>query len=351
MSASAFIIWLCMATAAMAQGFAELGKSVDGFAVPRTDAPLVFPQDHGPHPSYRIEWWYVTANLQSADGAEYGAQWTLFRNSLAPSGGSGWSTPELWLGHAGLTTKAHQFVAERQARGGIGQAGVTPAPFNAWIDNWQMKGSDTPSADAIAKLDISASGEDFSYALNLDAEGPVVAQGEAGFSLKSSEGQASFYYSQPFYRVAGMLSLPEGEVKVTGKAWLDHEWSSQPLSAGQRGWDWFSLHFDGGEKLMGFRLRDAGTGFTSATWIAADGKPEPQLPGALKVTPLKSAEVQGRKLPVSWRIELPAHKLDVTTTALNPYAWMTTRIPYWEGPVHFSGSHPGEGYVEMTGYE
>ena len=48
-------------------------------------APLEFqfPADHGPHPAYRIEWWYITANLQAADGTDYGVQWTLFRSALA----------------------------------------------------------------------------------------------------------------------------------------------------------------------------------------------------------------------------------------------------------------------------
>ena len=52
--------------------------------------------------------------------------------------------------------------------------------------------------------------------------------------------------------------LPEGPVEVQGSAWIDREWSSQPLSEGQTGWDWFSLHLDGGARLMGFRLRDEG---------------------------------------------------------------------------------------------
>jgi predicted secreted hydrolase len=187
--------------------------------------------------------------------------------------------------------------------------------------------------------------------LQLNAKGSVVPQGSNGYSVKSAQGQASYYYSQPFYDVSGTLSLPSGSIQVTGKAWLDHEWSSQPLAPDQTGWDWFSLHFDNGEKLMGFRLRDSGAGFTSATWIGADGKREAQRPGSLKVTPLETATVAGRALPIRWQIELPAHGIDVTTTALNPNAWMTTQIPYWEGPVRFEGSQQGQGYVEMTGYE
>ena len=93
---------------------------------------------------------------------------------------------------------------------------------------------------------------------HLQAEGPLVLQGDRGYSVKSAGGQASHYYSQPFYRVTGRLDLPAGPVAVTGQAWLDREWSSQPLAADQTGWDWFSLSFDTGEKMMGFVLRDGG---------------------------------------------------------------------------------------------
>ncbi len=127
---------------------------------------------------------------------------------------------------------------------------------------------------------------DFAYDLELDATGPLVLQGDAGYSVKSAAGQASYYYSQPFYDVAGVLTLEGQAVPVTGKAWLDREWSSQPLAADQTGWDWFSLIFDDGARMMGFRLRDSGDGFTSATWIAADGVATALPPGALRVTPL-----------------------------------------------------------------
>ncbi|RWX20817.1 lipocalin family protein, partial [Rhizobium leguminosarum] len=30
--------------------------------------------------------------------------------------------------------------------------------------------------------------------------------------------------------------------------------------------------------------------------------------------------------------------------------WMATSTPYWEGPINFTGSTSGVGYLEMTGY-
>jgi predicted secreted hydrolase len=354
MNARIVALLVMCASPAFGQGFADMGRAADGFALPDPDYQLNFPADHGAHSAFRIEWWYLTATLSGPDNTDYGIQWTLFRTALAPGEGEGWSSPQLWMGHAAVTTPDAHHVAERLARGGIGQAGVAgpgPAtPFVAWIDDWQMESRAAPGADALSALALTASGADFGYALDLVAKGPLVLQGEAGYSVKSAAGQASHYYSQPFYDVSGMLSLPGGEVAVTGQGWLDREWSSQPLAADQTGWDWFSLSFDDGARLMGFVLRDDGAGFTSGTWIAADGSATPLAPGDLQATPLSTARVAGRDVPVEWRLTLPARGLDVSLKALNPEAWMATSVPYWEGPIRFSGSHTGRGYLEMTGY-
>ena len=56
----------CSASArkpALAQGFAGLGMTAEGFAPVIPGKVFSFPADLGPHPDYRIEWWYVTANL------------------------------------------------------------------------------------------------------------------------------------------------------------------------------------------------------------------------------------------------------------------------------------------------
>ena len=340
----ALLLWLPMQVAA--QGFAGLGTDAEGFAVPTPDPAFDFPQDHGPHPEYRIEWWYLTANLTGPDGTAYGVQWTLFRSALAPETREGWSDPQVWFAHAAVTTPDRHLVAERIARGGIGQAGVTVDPFDAWIDDCRMAG---PSFD---DLTLTARGDAFAYDLDLQATGPLVFHGENGFSVKSAQGQASYYYSQPFYEVTGSLTLPQGDVPVTGAAWLDREWSSQPLAETQSGWDWFSLSLESGDKLMGFLLReDDGGAFTSATWIASDGTTTAYPDGAFAAQPLDWHEVAGRDVPTTWAVQLPDKGIDVTVQALNPDAWMALSIPYWEGPVTVEGSHEGRGYLEMTGYE
>ncbi|WP_174239081.1 lipocalin-like domain-containing protein [Roseobacter cerasinus] len=327
------------------QSFAGLGSDADGFAMPERGYVFDFPADHGAHPAFRIEWWYLTATLTGADGRDYGLQWTLFRSALAPEESSGWDSPQLWLGHAAVTTPEAHYVAERRARGGIGQAGVIADPFEAWIDDWQMAGAH------LQQMRLTARGADFAYDMQLQAQGPLVFHGQDGYSQKSASGRASYYYSQPFFEISGTLTLPEGEVAVTGQAWLDREWASQPLGASQVSWDWFSMTFDEGTRLMGFTLRDsAGPDFTAATWITPDGQTTPFPDGAFTAEPLVQSDVAGRQIPTSWRVLLPQKGVDVTVEALNPQAWMDTSIPYWEGPVRLSGTHRGRGYLEMTGY-
>lgn len=340
-----FVALCLLPLTATAQGFAGLGTAGDGFATPQRPAVFDFPSDHGPHPDYRIEWWYVTANMTGEDGTPYGLQWTLFRTALSAEQGDGWSSPQLWMGHAAVTTPDDHFVSERLARGGIGQAGVTADPFEAWIDDWQIAG------DTFDAVTMTASGPDFAYDMTLTAQGPLVFHGDDGYSVKSAEGQASYYYSQPFYQLEGTLTLPDGPVTVTGDAWLDREWSSQPLSDNQTGWDWFSLSLDTG-KLMGFRLRQTdGTVYTSATWIDPDGTVTAYPDGAFQAEPTTIADVNGRDVPTGWTARLDERGLDVTVSALNPQSWMDTSIPYWEGPIVVEGSHTGRGYLEMTGYE
>lgn len=340
------ILLLMLPQSSLAQGFAGLGSAAEGFATPDADYRLTFPADHGPHPEFRIEWWYLTANLRGTDGRDYGVQWTLFRAGLEPHEAPGWQSPQLWMGHAALTTPDRHFVAERLARGGIGQAGVLADPFKAWIDEWSMTGPADLSA-----LSLRASGTEFTYDLALSATGPLVLHGAQGYSVKSAAGRASHYYSQPSYAVTGTLVLPEGSVEITGNGWLDREWSSQPLTPGQTGWDWFSLSFDGGAQMMGYAFRDADAVFLSGTWINPDGTSHALSDDALFIDPLSNADVAGRRIPVRWRVRVPGKGLDVEVQAINDQAWMQTSFPYWEGPVVVSGSHAGVGYLEMTGYE
>ncbi|KGO98974.1 lipocalin-like domain-containing protein [Novilysobacter defluvii] len=328
------------------EGFAGLGRTSDEYAQVEPGREFVFPADHGAHPGFRIEWWYVTANLRDAQGNDYGTQWTLFRYGLRPDADSpGWDDGNIWMGHAGVTTADDHRAAERLARGGVGQAGAEAASFRAWIDDWTLAGRPETG------MHVRAGGDGFAFSLQLASRGPLVLQGDGGFSLKSRDGQASYYYSHPFLHASGELEIDGRRVEVSGPAWMDREWSSQPLAGDQLGWDWFSLRLDGGGRLMLFQLRHAGGGhYLSGTWIEPDGTATALEAGDVRLEAIAQATVADRDVPIHWTLAIPAQDFEVEVSALNPDAWMELGTPYWEGPVRVRGSASGVGYLEMTGY-
>ncbi|MFB4414217.1 lipocalin-like domain-containing protein, partial [Pantoea sp. ANP04] len=201
--------------------------------------------------------------------------------------------------------------AERYARGGVGQAGVTAQPLQAWIDDWRFTSLPT-GANPLARMQVQASGPGFAYQLQLSSRQPLVLQGVGGYSRKSDQGQASYYYSQPFFQASGQLQIDGQRYEVSGPAWLDREWSSQPLAADQTGWDWFSLHLDSGERLMLFRVRENRRApYITGTWINADGSTQSLGREQIQMTPLEEDQVEGRRQPSAWQLKIPDKNLDI----------------------------------------
>lgn len=354
--------WLRIALLALLAGpvaaedaYQLLRADPTGYARMDPDRPLVFPADHGPHPEHRIEWWYLTANLRDGDGRLWGLHWTLFRQSMTPADDpGGWASNQVWMAHAALSTPDGHHYAERFARGGIGQAGVEldDAGFDAWLDDWHWSGPEPSPLPG--KLALAFEG--FELELALTADTPWVRQGEGGFHRKSDQGQASYYYSQPHIHAEGRLTTPDGELELTGPAWLDREWSSQPLAPNQPGWDWLSLHFDDGTGLMVYRLRrEEGEDAVSGTWIEADGRARTLDGDAIELSAESDTRVAlpggGHKtLPLTWTLALPGAGEQWRITAPRPDSWLDTLFPYWEGPIEARGSRDGVGYLELTGY-
>lgn len=372
--AAALVVMACVALIgceesppdAEPQGFAGLGEDAAAFAQADGASPLDFPEDHGPHPDYRIEWWYLTANLEDAQGEPLGLQWTLFRQALTPPDErpdpAPWNADQVWMAHLGISRGATHVAAERFARShsqhANGQAGVSAAPFEAWIDDWVLKSPEDANFEDFTLSAYSGEGADrFGYALTLEAQGPLVQHGENGFNAKTVDGQGSRYYSQPFLQITGQVTLNGETREVSGQGWLDREWSSQLLTPEQTGWDWFSLHLNDGRKLMAYRLRgggEAGGDYAFAHLISADGQTE--LIGADRVTltPLETQSVAGRDMPTRWSLTLPEADMQLTVEARHPNRWMPTTVPYWEGDVVVRQAdtleNVGVGYLEMTGY-
>jgi predicted secreted hydrolase len=359
------LILICAALfGVVAQAQDVLGDLRDqgtGFAQVTPGKTLEFPRDHGAHPDYRLEWWYLTANLNDNDGRQWGLQWTLFRQALSPEqADAGWQSNQIWMAHAAITTPDGHFHAQRFARGGIGQAGVTRISrdgyFNAWMDDWQWRSNGA----ALFPAELSFTVGDREINLVLEATGPLVENGINGYSQKSAQGQASYYYSQPHIRVSGFVSQGSDKTELSGQGWLDREWSSQALAENQQGWDWFSLHLNDGHKLMVYQLRhDDGDHWISGNWIPPQGETRLLDRSAINLSSIRTSAIetgadQTRDLPLEWRLSLVNQKRSWRIRPLYDQQWMDTSIPYWEGVVLVEddqGNPAGVGYMELTGYQ
>lgn len=342
--------------------FSVLAQHAVSFEQARPGHLLSFPRDHGPHPDYRIEWWYLTANLTDPEDNAYGAQWTLFRLAVQPGGknelDSGWHSDQVFMAHFAVTTPDDHVSFQRYSRGAqessLARAGVDTTPFSAWLDDWTLRSTET----GWLPLQVKAQQDDYALHLQLQSDAQPILQGDAGFSQKHPDGGGSYYYSQPFLKADGELTVAGQTIPVSGEAWLDREWGSQFLQADQQGWDWFSLHLENGEKLVLFQLRQLSAespdeNYLHGSLITADGSTVSLDPEQIQLKVLEKTVVSGRTLPMNWQIDLPQVGRQIRIDALHPEQWMDVDFPYWEGVIIASGKGPenrGRGYMELTGY-
>ena len=360
----------------------NMGKKAD------PDYRMSFPQDHGTHDQFDIEWWYLTANLQDEAGDPYGLQWTLFRfkNSRPRSSqGEGnnsssslknspitlnestvsldkkWHNDQIYMAHASIHSLDTHWFSEKFARGGVGNAGLTALPLNLFIDDWQWLNSDGdtglfPSTLTFSATDTSKPNAEASATFTLNQTGPLVQHGDNGFSVKSNNGHASHYYSAPFISIEGELTqaidtVTTAPIKLKGQAWFDQEWTSQLLDTSTQGWDWLSLHLDDGNKIMAFRMRLKNQDdYVTGSYITSTGEQITLQPGDLTLQPVSVKKVDGRQLPLIWKLIIPSKKIDLTISALKDKQWNNAAVPYYEGMVKIEGSHGGVGFLELTGY-
>ncbi len=327
-----------------------------GFARAWHPRELVFPQDHGAHPDFATEWWYLTGNLRDESGRRFGYQFTLFRVALRPgqpAPESAWRTHQIYMGHVAISdiaAGAHH-SAERFARAAAGLAGARAAPFDVWLGSWSLRGG-----TAFFPLQLAADEDEFGLSLQLHAgTKPRVLQGEAGLSRKSDRpGNASYYYSFTRLPTRGELRIGDRRFRVQGDSWFDREWSSSALDSDQAGWDWFALQLQDGRDLMFYQLRDKQGGvhpFSQGSLVEADGSSQRLLPEAVQLTPLRYWQAKdGTRYPVAWRLRVADHGLDLEVQALLDDQLMDHSVRYWEGAVRVSGSHRGSGYLELSGY-
>ncbi|HVS18586.1 MAG TPA: lipocalin-like domain-containing protein [Planctomycetota bacterium] len=337
------------------------GTAPEGFA--RADRPraFTFPADHGAHPDFQSEWWYVTGHLTNDDGARYGYQVTFFRRALRPDGParteSAWESNVLWMGHAALleVEPARFHALERFEREALGLAGAGGEPLVVRVADWTLEGTGRD----LFPLRARAGDAPFALDLTLEPTKPLVLHGRDGWSRKGDEpGNSSYYYSATRLSTRGTLRVGEREFAVTGRSWLDREWSTSVLDEGQVGWDWFALQLDDGRELMLYelRLRDGTPSpWSSGTLVERDGTGRALTRDDFELEVLErwTSPASGAVYPARWRLRVPGEDLALELVPLATDAELRLSIRYWEGPAEvrdFGGNRVGRAYVELVGY-
>ncbi|HKK91971.1 MAG TPA: lipocalin-like domain-containing protein [Longimicrobiales bacterium] len=386
------------ADSAVAMSLAEAmgGGDPTGYARALEPREFDFPADHGAHPDFRTEWWYVTSNLFAEDGRRFGAHYTIFRSALeAPdsadedTSASGsdtstdgdWSTNDVYMGHfavadvdAGTFTEAERFT--RGAAGLAGSRAEPGEPFGVWMDDWEMASVEPAGAgpDGIFPLRLVARNPEAETGIDLvlTPEKPMVLQGDAGLSQKGDEpGNASFYYSFTRLRTEGVVITAGDTIAVTGQSWMDREWSTSALDETQEGWDWFALQLDDGRDLMVYRLRgtDGSTDPLSEGVLVDPAGGRTRLGAddfSLEVLETWASPIDGAEYPSVWRVDVPSAELSLRVRPVLRDQEMDVTVRYWEGAVDVlpagigaragppnaraAASPIGRGYVELTGY-
>lgn len=333
----------------------------EGFSIAAAPRSFVFPRDHGPHPDFRQEWWYLTGNLTSRDGQRFGFELTIFRVALAPvdqhplaADHSPWRTRQVYVGHFAVTDAARKTFrfTQKYERDALGLSGAVADPFRVWLDDWQIGGS--------PRWTVHAQQQDYELQLEVQSLSAPILNGDHGLSVKASDpGAASYYYSIPRVNVRGRLVRDRVPIDVTGVAWLDREWGSGSLGANEAGWDWFALQFDDGSALMYYSLRDKDgrrDSHSAGTWVDRAGQTRALSANDVEITVGDHwVSPRGGRYPSRWHIKVPALALEADVRPVLANQELGTSPRYWEGAVDVSGGRSGakvtgQGYVELVGY-
>ncbi len=342
-----------------------LSVSAANFKSVTTAKPLTFPEDHGAHPEYAIEWWYYTGNLDTAAGRHFGYELTFFRTGLTANESqrsSKWAAQNIYYAHFALTDVENEdfYAFERSSRDALGLAGVTAAPFRVWLENWSV----ASVGDSTLPMRLHVMEEDAGIEIELlllYGGKDTVLHGEDGFSRKSSSSDtASYYYSITRMPTRGTVTINGESHTVSGASWLDREWSSNRLSDEHIGWDWFALQLSDGRDIMYGILRpreDSGNAFRLGTIVAANGEYKSiEAHNEVRITVLDEWQSPlGGIYPSGWRFQILTEGLDLEITPYIRNQELDTVVRYWEGAVRIEGTSNGQpisgsGYVELTGY-
>ena len=333
----------------------------EGFKTATTPRDFIFPQDHGSHPDFKTEWWYVTGNLETKTQRKFGFQITFFRWGISPDqpqSESQWATNQIYMAHFSITdTKNQQHYAfERFSREALKLAGSQTHPFKVWLLDWSLNSKN----EQFFPLKLNAKQENVEINLNFDSIKPHILQGDRGLSKKSATpGNASYYYSYTRLKTHGAITINDETFSVIGNSWLDREWSTSALEKNQLGWDWFSLQLSNGQEIMFYQLRNKNGQIdqaSSGSYINEDGKATKLSQDQVLIKPLTFwKSPSGTEYPSTWNFSIPSKNIKLHIKPHIENQEIDLSVRYWEGAVGITGdinsnNITGNGYVELSGY-
>jgi predicted secreted hydrolase len=294
---------------------------------------MTFPRDHGAHPEFRVEWWYIAGRLRTKDGSERTFQITFFRNRdrfLKAPGLDRLRVRQLLFCHIVIVDPTHGEVLFREIAGepSVGLENCSLETTRVGLPDWHLE----LSGDTY-KARLSTPGVEMELRLTT-AHLPML-NGEQGYSEKANGNvDATYYYSRPQLTVEGSLN---GE-DVWGIGWLDHEWFNRYIEAHSAGWEWAALNLTDGSSLLAFQVSGKDSNIRGAgTLRTPDGDVRNLQSGDVRFEPLRTwhSPRTGVEYPVATRL----HAGDLVLV-LEPLvddiefdqreSW---QVSYWEGPV------------------
>ena len=298
------------------------------------------PKDDAPHLNSRTEWWYYNGNFTDAEGNRYSFHYVVFQVSIP-------NLAPVNVFHIAISDyKTGTYLTDQRLIPAVARKDVSGFDFNA--TDWAISGYD-------GNDELKTSIGSYGLALSLHALKSPVLHGSGGI-INFGQASQSYYYSRTRMNITGKITMSGRESAVRGEAWFDHQWGDfapQSLS-----WDWFSLRLTDGSDLMLYQIRDTKGKFIAklGTLVKADGTSVALLSNDFKVEALgtwKSLNT-GIVYPIEWTLETPSSSVLVHLRPLLDNAEFdatrTTRNSYWEGAVTVTGSHQGDGFLELAGY-
>lgn len=324
-----------MATVSLSCGSTEEAQP---YGPPQVD----FPEDEGAHAASLVEWWYLNATLEDAQGNEYTAMVAYFTPTMRIISISNLQTETFYqevpdfLDLASLTSNYAQGSLDLRWGG---------------TDRWYRTDADSPS------YKLKSEGETLGLDLQIVSEKAPLMVGGDGL-IEWTEG-STYYYSLTRLQVEGQIEFAGKKVDVEGIGWMDHQWMAEYA---QKGWDWFSVQLEDNTDIIFWQIinGDGSVQSRDLTMMFPDESIYHTEDLGLEKTSTWTSPETGKVYGTVWRITESQHDLDLEITVRYDEQEILlfrdqplVASQFWEGGTTVSGELDGRdvsgiGYAELV---